>query len=115
MLSADITRCALYEWGEKMAKLENFLDGENRLVVFPAKRKMKLQALFYLASKFEKGKIYTEKEVNELLNQRHTFGDPATLRRELYDHRFIGRKPSGASYWLEPVQPLREDLEKRYE
>ncbi|HIV19572.1 MAG TPA: DUF2087 domain-containing protein [Candidatus Merdivicinus intestinigallinarum] len=99
----------------EMSKLENFLDKENRLIAFPAKRKMKLQALFYLASKFEEGKIYTEKEVNELLNRWHTFGDPATLRRELYNHMFIGRELSGASYWLEPVQPSLEDLEKKYE
>ena len=98
-----------------MPKLDNFLDKKNRLISFPAKRKMKLQALIYLASKFEKEKIYTEREVNELLNQWHTFGDPATLRRELYNHMFIGRELSGGAYWLEPIQPSLEDLEKKYE
>ena len=97
-----------------MTELKNFLDSENRLVSFPAKRKMKLLALCYLAGKFEKEKKYTEKEVNELLNQWHTFGDPATLRRELYNLRFLDREPSGKSYWLEPVQPTIEDLEKKY-
>ena len=94
--------------------LKNFLDSENRLTVFPAKRKMKLLALCYLAGKFEKDRKYTEKEVNELLGKWHTFGDPATLRRELYNHRFLDREPSGKSYWLEPVQPTMEDLEKKY-
>lgn len=98
-----------------MSQLSNFLDADNRLVRFPAKRKMKLQALFYLASKFEQGRTYTEKEVNELLNRWHTFGDPATLRRELYNLRFLDREPSGAAYWLEPVQPVLEELEKQYE
>ena len=42
-----------------MSRLENFLDAENRLTAFPAKRKMKLQALVYLAGKFEKDKRYT--------------------------------------------------------
>lgn len=98
-----------------MSRLENFLDAENRLTAFPAKRKMKLQALVYLAGKFEKDKRYTEKEVNELLNRWHTFGDPATLRRELYNHMFLDREPTGATYWLEPVQPTLEELEKKYE
>ena len=98
-----------------MSDLKNFLDADHKLIQFPAKRKMKLQALFYLASKFDKEKVYTEKEVNDLLNQWHTFGDPATLRRELYNHMFLNREPSGASYWLEPVQPTLEELEKKYE
>ena len=97
-----------------MTDLKNFLDSENRLISFPSKRKMKLQALCYLAGKFEKEKKYTEKEVNELLNQWHTFGDPATLRRELYNLRFLDREPSGKAYWLEPVQPTIEELEKKY-
>ena len=66
---------------------------------------------FDLAQKFEPGKIYTEKQVNVLLNQWHTFEDPATLRRELYQHRFLGRQPSGAAYWLEPTL---EELQRKY-
>lgn len=97
-----------------MSRLENFLDEQNRLTAFSAKRRVKLQALCYLAQKFEPGKIYTEKQVNVLLNQWHTFEDPATLRRELYQHRFLGRQPSGAAYWLEPQQPTLEELQRKY-
>ena len=88
-----------------MTRLENFLDSEGRLKQFPAKRSAKLPALAYLAGKFEKDRKYTEREVNELLGRWHTFGDPATLRRELYDARFIDRESDGSAYWLEPVQP----------
>ena len=93
-----------------MPALKNFLNGEGQLKAFPAKRKMKVEALFYLAEKFEEGKEYTEKEVNTLLNQWHTFGDPATLRRELYDYRFLDRSPNGSRYWLENPQPVHEDV-----
>ncbi|MDE7212804.1 MAG: DUF2087 domain-containing protein, partial [Lachnospiraceae bacterium] len=81
-----------------MAELKNFLDADGRLIQFPAKRKMKLEALAYLAEKFEAGRKYTEKEVNELLLSWHTFHDPATLRRELYNARFLGRDAGGALY-----------------
>ena len=93
--------------------LKNFLT-EGKLTKMPSKRKMKLWALLYLGSKFEAGKTYTEKEVNELLKSWHTFGDPATLRRELYNHRIIDRSPDGAEYRLEEHQPTYEELEKLY-
>ena len=83
-----------------MKSLDNFLDGEGRLVKFPAKHLMQQEALAYLAGKFQPGQDYTEKEVNELLLQWHTFGDPATLRRELYDNRYMDRDPYGQSYRL---------------
>ena len=48
--------------------------------------------LSYLASKFEHGREYAEREVNQLLNQWHTYQDPATLRRDLYDARLLDRE-----------------------
>lgn len=92
--------------------LKPFLDSDGRLAALPAKRKKKLRALEYLASGFEKGRRYTEREVNALLNELHTFGDPATLRRELYDNRFMGRERSCGEYWLEENQPDIEALER---
>ena len=96
-----------------MADIKNFLDENGRLKSFPAKRAKKIPALVYLAGKFEPGRSYTEREVNDLLDQWHTFHDPATLRRELYDYRFIDREPSGRTYWLEPQQPTEEELLKK--
>ena len=83
-----------------MKSLDNFLDEEGRLKRFPAKQAMQREALAYLAGKFRRGAAYTEREVNELLNQWHTFRDPATLRRELYDHHFLDRDPYGTAYTL---------------
>ena len=94
--------------------LKSFLDGNGRLIAYPSKRKMKLYALVYLSQKIEKDRVYTEKEINALLNEWHTFGDPATLRRELYTHRFINRDAYGKEYVLEVIQPTIEDLEKKY-
>ncbi len=95
-------------------RLKNFLDVRGRLTAYPSKRKMKLYALFYLSEKFQQGVCYTEKEVNALLNEWHTFGDPATLRRELYNHRFLNRDSYGKEYRLEEVQPTLEELERKY-
>ena len=94
--------------------LKNFLDGNGVLTAFPAKRKMKLYALCYLAEKIEKDRVYSEAEINSLLCEWHSFGDPATLRRELYTHCFINRSPDGSKYRREQELPSVEELEKKY-
>jgi len=87
-------------------ELEPFLDEQGRLTALPVKQGKKQLAIAYLAGKFEAGKRYSEKEVNALLKEWHTFGDPATLRRELYNRFFLNREPDGSAYWLEePEKP----------
>ncbi|MEL6306690.1 MAG: DUF2087 domain-containing protein [Chloroflexota bacterium] len=54
----------------------------------------------YLASKFEVGKKYTEKEVNALLNQWATFEDWALLRCELFGAKYLNRMKDGSAYWV---------------
>lgn len=90
-------------------KLRNFLDEEKKLRSFPAKRKMKLYALMYYASKFESGREYTEKEINAVINEHSVFNDPATIRRELYEYKFLNRKTDCSAYWLEENQPEIEE------
>lgn len=90
--------------------IRNFLDREGKLTAFPAKRKMKIYCLFYLAQKFEAGRDYTEQEINNILMDWHSFADPATLRRELYDYRFLDRSRDGKIYRLRQTQPVLEEL-----
>ena len=92
------------------AALRGFLDAEGRLTAFPAKRKKKMYALMYLAAFVEPDKRYTERELNELLCLHTEFRDPATLRRELYDNRFLDREANGSAYWLEQPAPSAEQL-----
>ena len=90
--------------------LRNFLDAEGKLTAFPAKRKMKLFALLYLAQKIPADADFSEREINDILLDWHTFADPATLRRELYDYRFLDRSRDGKAYRLTEKQPTLEDL-----
>lgn len=90
--------------------LRGFLDAEGRVTQFPARRKKQLAVLQYLAGKFAPSIIYTEREVNEVLLAWHTFRDPATLRRELYDFHFLNRTPDGRTYELADPQPTLEEL-----
>ena len=63
------------------------------------KPKKQMLALQFLAGKLEWDRLYTEKEINELLTKFHTFEDAALLRRELYMKHFLDRKPDGSAYW----------------
>lgn len=85
--------------------LGHFLDGRGRMISFPAKRKMKIYALAYIAAEFKADVRYTESEVNDIINSVTLFNDPATVRRELYNNRFLDREHDGSFYWLEKEQP----------
>ena len=87
--------------------LRRFLDADGRVTMWPAKRQSQDLLLSYLISKFEHGREYAEREVNQLLNQWHSYEDPATLRRALYDAQLLDRTLDGARYWRvpDPAQP----------
>lgn len=64
-------------------ELQCYLDEQGHVKQWTSKHnngKFQRLVLEYLATKFESGVIYTEKEVNILLNQYHLFGDSALLR-----------------------------------
>ena len=90
--------------------LTSFLDSEQRLKQYPSKQRPKLLTLFYLASKFEAGRQYSEPEVNEIICAWHTFTNWSMLRRELFNKHFLGRELDGSSYWLEATQPTLADF-----
>jgi len=56
---------------------------------------------------------YTEKEINEVVNTRTCFKDPATLRRELYNKYLLDREADGSRYRKhEGIPSLSEFIEK---
>ncbi|MCX5974764.1 MAG: DUF2087 domain-containing protein [Coprothermobacterota bacterium] len=86
-------------------ELRHYLDGRERLKVWPGRQKRQRLAILYLAGKFDSRRDYTEREVNELLLQWHTFADVALLRRLMFDWGFLGRTIDGARYWRMDPDP----------
>lgn len=84
-----------------MKGLKNFLDEEQRLKVWPSRPANKRLACEYLAGKFEEGADYSEKEVNRIISEWHTFNDYFLLRRSLVEYGLLGRTSSGSCYWKE--------------
>ena len=68
----------------------------------PGKKQKKKMALMlqFLAQQFKTGEKYSELEVNEILNEHHSFQDPATLRRLMFGSGLLGRTLDGKEYWL---------------
>ena len=82
-----------------MNTVTRFLDEFGKIKQIPSKEKVKLLVLDYLASKFSFNRDYTEKEVNAIIENWHTFSDYFVLRRELIDFQYLCRTSDGARYW----------------
>jgi DNA-binding transcriptional ArsR family regulator len=69
---------------------------EGRLTRLPVGEKRQLIILEAIAPRFESGRVYTEREVNEILKAVHD--DYTTIRRMLVDHLFLNRHEG--VYWV---------------
>jgi len=67
----------------------------------PARPAHRLIVLRWLADRFEAGRRYPEREVNDLLRRHHP--DHAMLRRYLVDHALLAR--DHGVYWRPDGQP----------
>lgn len=85
----DLARC------EKAARL---FDAGGSLARWPTRRNQQLLCLWVLWSRIPAGEVFTEKQVNALVNRWHHFGDYALLRRELVDLGLMRRTPDGREY-----------------
>ncbi len=89
-----------------MRSIAMFLDDGGRITQLPARGEAKRAVLAYLATKFSCDRDYTQKEVNAIIDNWHTFGDYFLLRRELIDYQFLYRERDGSRYWKEASEDL---------
>lgn len=82
-------------------KLQQHYMEEGKLVQYPQKKPMRILALARIAERFEPGRLYTEKEVNEIIKNAIAFNDVEMVRRELFEYKFLGRHRDGSAYWVE--------------
>lgn len=84
-----------------------FTDG--RIARVPAKRKVRAAVLLEVVSRFEPGREYSEKEVNEVLLGVHE--DFAYLRRELVNYHYLERE--AGRYRTAAQAPVRAAVEQQ--
>jgi hypothetical protein len=85
-------------------------DAEGRLLRWPPKRAEQVLALWCLWLAFDGKRRYSEREVNEVINRHHAFGDHCLLRRELVEAKLLARTPGGEQYRKVAARPDDETV-----
>ena len=78
-----------------MEEIQKYIK-DGRIIQMPRKWESKEKLFIYVASFFDAGQEYTEKEVNEILKEHYS--DYALLRRYLVDFNLLMRSPDGITY-----------------
>lgn len=73
-------------------------DNLARLKRWPSKRSIQTLALWGLWATLPSGRLMSEQEINERLNEEHLFSDPATLRRTMISCELLSRRSDGSDY-----------------
>jgi len=92
------------------AKALRHYDDWGRLVRWPIKYSVQRLMLWGLWLRFDSRRKYSEREVNDILNAWHLFGDHCTLRRELVNMRLLERKSDGSEYRKVSARPDAETM-----
>ena len=95
---------------ENARKALMLFDSRGRLMRWPTKYSVQKLAMWPLWSLFDGRRVYNEREVNTILKAANAFGDHATLRRELVNHKLLARKSDCSEY---RKLPARADDETR--
>jgi hypothetical protein len=90
------------------AKALTQFDDHGRLARWPYKFSVQRLAMWGLWLRFDSGRTYTEREVNDILKAWTIYGDHVTPRRELVEMKLLGRKSDCSAYWKEPQRPSDE-------
>lgn len=87
-------------WDAEAKKVLYTYTSNGHLQQIPSKEKKLLVILRWLATLFDPGRRYSEKEVNQVLSGVHP--DYASLRRYLISYGYMQRQRGGGDYWLAP-------------
>jgi len=88
-----------------------YFDAGGGLAQWPSRRQVQMLCLWALWSGLPPGKSLGERQVSQLLNGLHGFGDAALLRRELIGMGLFTRSPGGLDYLRREVAPPAEARE----
>jgi GNAT superfamily N-acetyltransferase len=79
--------------------VKKFCDENGIVTSWPTKRHLQQEMVAYLADRFHFNTLYTEKEVNDILDGIMTLHDKCTFRRDLIENLYLKRLSNGSKYW----------------
>lgn len=94
----------------RVERVARYFDGEGRLTAWPAKTADQRLALWALWAKIPAEAVMTERQISAWLRDRHHFGDPALLRRELVQTGLMTRTLDCREYRRVEQRPPGEAL-----
>lgn len=94
----------------RLRRLVRLFDAGGRLARWPSRRGLEQSCLWVVWSRVPGRRVYAERELNAVLDEAHTFGDCALLRRGLCDCGLMTRTPDGREYRRVEARPSAEAL-----
>ncbi|WNG35535.1 DUF2087 domain-containing protein [Archangium violaceum] len=79
-------------------KVARHFDGEGRLLRWPSRAPHLKLCLWVLWARIPSSRVLTEREINDVLNRWHVFGDHALLRRAMFEAGLVDRTQDGRKY-----------------
>jgi hypothetical protein len=95
----------------RIKRLLRIFDSAGKLARWPSKRSLQELCLWVIWAKLPARQVFTEKEINLLLDDNHQFGDHTLLRRWLCDYGMMSRTSDGREYRRVEKHPPPEALE----
>ena len=82
----------------QVEKAARYFDAGGVLQTWPARFKLQLLCMWVLWSRLPPDTSHTEREISALLGDWHEFGDPALLRRAMFEAKLVDRSVDGRDY-----------------
>ncbi len=89
-------------------KVARHFDTDGSLVRWPGRTKQQVLCLWAFWSRIPPETSFTEREISDLLNDWHRFGDHALIRRSLYEYHLVQRTIDGRDYRRIEQKPPEE-------
>jgi hypothetical protein len=82
----------------RVLRIARHFAADGRLERWPTKYNMQGPCIWVMWSRIPPKQTFREREINEILEREHTFGDYALLRRELCNYGLLLRPADGSAY-----------------
>ena len=79
--------------------MDKLINENDQITRWPKKASDKELVITFLGTNFENNHIYSEKEINRMIENYHLFEDTTLLRRELISRKILSRHDDGTKYW----------------
>jgi len=99
----------------RVEKVSRYFDAGGRMTSWPSKLNHQSLCFWVMWSRVPAAAVFTEREISQMLQAWHLFGDHALLRRGMVDGRLLSRTQDGREYRRverKPPAELRPLLER---